>query len=284
MDGIELTTRVAGRLRRTGRGRAAGIPAAARPARGAAAPRSSRSTWTRDGLTVAGLRAAGPVSAVYLQPRAQNPTGVSLTMERAAQLAEVLAFGTAAVIEDDSAGAIAQAPPISLGRWLPERTVHVRSFAKSHGPDLRLAALSAPADFARRITALRQLGQGWSSRLLQRLLLGAADRCRLGRRGRARARDTYAARRAALVAELAAARRRGRGHGRHQPLGAGRGRDGRGGAAGQPGDRRRAGCAVQRPRRRPARPGDGRAGPRRLSPTVADALAAAARNTVRVPV
>jgi DNA-binding transcriptional MocR family regulator len=155
-----------------------------------------------EGMTVAGLRAAGTVGAVYLQPRAQNPTGVSMTADRAAQLADVLSFGAAAVIEDDSAGAIAQAPPISLGRWLPDRTVHVRSFAKSHGPDLRLAALSAPADIARRITALRQLGQGWSSRLLQRLLLGlltdesAVDAV-------AHARATYAARRAALVAELA---------------------------------------------------------------------------------
>ena len=156
-----------------------------------------------EGMTVAGLRAAGTVGAVYLQPRAQNPTGVSLTMDRAAQLAEVLGFGTAAVIEDDSAGAIAQAPPLSLGRWLPERTIHVRSFAKSHGPDLRLAALSAPGDVARRITALRQLGQGWSSRLLQRLLLAlltGADSVAAV----AQARDTYAARRAALVTALAA--------------------------------------------------------------------------------
>jgi DNA-binding transcriptional MocR family regulator len=155
-----------------------------------------------EGMTVAGLRAAGTVGAVYLQPRAHNPTGVSMTAERAAQLADVLRFGTAAVIEDDSAGAIAQAPPISLGRWLPERTVHIRSFAKSHGPDLRLAALSAPADVARRVTALRQLGQGWSSRLLQRLLLGLlTDAASVG--AVAAARDTYAARRSALVAELA---------------------------------------------------------------------------------
>jgi DNA-binding transcriptional MocR family regulator len=155
-----------------------------------------------EGMTAAGLRAAGTLGAVYLQPRAQNPTGVSMTVDRAAQLADVLGFGTTAVIEDDSAGAIAQAPPISLGRWLPERTVHVRSFAKSHGPDLRLAALSAPADVARRITALRQLGQGWSSRLLQRLLLGLlTDAASVD--AVAQARATYASRRATLVAELA---------------------------------------------------------------------------------
>ncbi|MGH8860078.1 MAG: PLP-dependent aminotransferase family protein, partial [Jatrophihabitantaceae bacterium] len=123
------------------------------------------------GMSADALRAAGRVGAVYLQPRAQNPTGVSLTSERARDLAAVTRRWNAVIVEDDSAGAIAVADPISLGCWLPARTVHVRSFAKSHGPDLRLAAMSAPADLAASVLALRQLGQGWSSRLLQRMLL-----------------------------------------------------------------------------------------------------------------
>jgi DNA-binding transcriptional MocR family regulator len=153
------------------------------------------------GMTVDGLRALPTVTAVYLQPRAQNPTGVSLTAERAAELADVVRFTSAAVIEDDSAGAVAATDPISLGQWVPERTVHVRSFAKSHGPDLRLAGLSAPEDIARRISALRQLGQGWSSRLLQRLLHGLLTDGH-SVRAVAHARDVYAERRSAMVAAL----------------------------------------------------------------------------------
>lgn len=154
------------------------------------------------GMSATALREAGAVTAVYLQPRAQNPTGVSLSPQRAEELAAVLRFGAAAVIEDDSAGAVAAFDPVSLGSWLPERTVHVRSFSKSHGPDLRLAALSAPDDVARRITALRQLGQGWSSRLLQRLLLALlTDEASV--RAVAGARAAYAQRRAVMVAELA---------------------------------------------------------------------------------
>ena len=155
------------------------------------------------GMRPDALRDVGPITAVYLQPRAQNPTGVSLTPRRAQELAEVLRLGAAAVVEDDSAGAVAVADPISLGRWVPERTVHVRSFSKSHGPDLRLAALSAPDDVARRITAVRQLGQGWSSRLLQRLLLALlTDRRSI--RAVERARRTYEQRRAALMSALRA--------------------------------------------------------------------------------
>jgi len=157
------------------------------------------------GMSLHGLIEAirtGPVSVVYLQPRAQNPTGVSLTEGRAKQLAEALANTDTVVIEDDSSGAVATSAPLSLGRWLPGRTVHVRSFAKSHGPDLRLAALSGPAEIVGRITALRRLGQGWSSRLLQRVLLHLlTDPGALA--AVARARVEYARRRQALVAALA---------------------------------------------------------------------------------
>lgn len=154
------------------------------------------------GMSPDALRAAGRVRAIYLQPRAQNPTGVSLTARRAEELAAIARRSDAVVVEDDSAGAVAATDPISLGRWLPERTVHVRSFAKSHGPDLRLAALSAPPDLAARVSALRQLGQGWTSRLLQRVLVTLlTDEASM--RAVAHAREVYRTRRARLVAELA---------------------------------------------------------------------------------
>lgn len=109
-------------------------------------------------------------AAVFLQPRAHNPTGASWTPTRAAELAALLADGPA-IIEDDSAGDIASTPLISLGSWLPDQTVHIGSFSKSHGPDLRLAAASGPAAMLDPILERRLLGQGWTSRLLQHLLL-----------------------------------------------------------------------------------------------------------------
>jgi DNA-binding transcriptional MocR family regulator len=86
---------------------------------------------------------------------------------------------------------------------LPDHTAHIRSFSKSHGPDLRLAALSAPPDVMRAVTARRQLGQGWSSRLLQQVLLGLLTDP-ASRRRVAEAQTVYAARRAAVVDALAA--------------------------------------------------------------------------------
>jgi len=153
----------------------------------------------------AGLRHA-PV-ALFVQPRAHNPTGVSMSAERAAALAAVLAGDplgrSVAVVEDDHAGDIASAAPVSLGTWLPERVVHVRSFSKSHGPDLRLAAIGGPAALVTSIADRRLLGPGWSSRVLQAVLLDLlTDPATV--RFLAGARREYARRRTLLAAALSA--------------------------------------------------------------------------------
>jgi len=128
------------------------------------------------GIEPAAFAAALELSpaAVILQPRAQNPTGASMTAERAEELAGLLAGSEAAahtiVIEDDHSGEISIAPDVSLGRWLPGRVLHVRSYSKSHGPDLRIAALGGPARLVDRIVARRMLGPGWTSRMLQTIL------------------------------------------------------------------------------------------------------------------
>ncbi|WP_254431229.1 PLP-dependent aminotransferase family protein [Agromyces sp. Marseille-P2726] len=113
--------------------------------------------------------------AVLLQPRAQNPTGASMTPERAADLARVIRSAADVddliVIEDDHSGLISTEGDVSLGTSLPGRVVHVRSFSKSHGPDLRIAALGGPRQLIDRITARRMLGPGWTSRMLQTILL-----------------------------------------------------------------------------------------------------------------
>ena len=140
-------------------------------------------------------------SALFLQPRAQNPTGVCLSAARAAELGRLLSGTDALIVEDDSAGAVAATPAISLGQWLPQQTVHIRSFSKSHGPDLRLAAVSGSARHIDALTERRFLGQGWTSRLLQAVLLDllthAASIARVER-----ARRVYSERRELIVTAL----------------------------------------------------------------------------------
>ncbi|MEI8238778.1 MAG: aminotransferase class I/II-fold pyridoxal phosphate-dependent enzyme [Actinomycetota bacterium] len=115
------------------------------------------------------------VTAVFLQPRAQNPSGITLTAARGRQLAAALALSHAVVVEDDHSGDIASGKLVSMGRFLPSRTVHIRSYSKSHGPDLRLAAVGGAGDVVSAVANRRLLGPGWSSRILQAVLLEMLD-------------------------------------------------------------------------------------------------------------
>lgn len=144
------------------------------------------------------------VRALFLQPRGQNPAGASLTEQRADALARALSGSDAIVIEDDSTGSIAATPLCSLGNLLPVRTLHVRSFSKSHGPDLRLAALGGPAGLVDPIVDRRFLGQGWTSRLLQRVLVDLLTHTRSVRAVQHAQRE-YARRRGEVVARMARA-------------------------------------------------------------------------------
>jgi DNA-binding transcriptional MocR family regulator len=145
---------------------------------------------------------SGPIRAVFLQPRGQNPTGASMTTGRAAELADLLGRTGVWIVEDDSTADLGVGPGISMGAHLPDQVVHIRSFSKSHGPDLRLAALSAPRDVIENLSGRRQLGQGWTSRLLQRILLHLLTDAEPIAQV-AHARQTYADRRRALVEALA---------------------------------------------------------------------------------
>ncbi|WP_216897744.1 PLP-dependent aminotransferase family protein [Nocardia alni] len=112
-----------------------------------------------------------PVAAI-IQPRAQNPTGASMDSDRIAELADILRRSEirCMVVEDDHSASIVPAEDVSIGRWLPDQVLHVRSYSKSHGPDLRIAALSGPEEVIDRVVATRMLGPGWTPRILQRLL------------------------------------------------------------------------------------------------------------------
>jgi len=125
------------------------------------------------GMELDALRAAVArgIRAIVLQPRAQNPSGVSMTAGRVKAIARLLAGTDVVVIEDDHAGAIANDPIASIGAALPSQTVHIRSFSKSHGPDLRLAAVGGASAIVTEVANRRLLGPGWSSRILQALLV-----------------------------------------------------------------------------------------------------------------
>jgi DNA-binding transcriptional MocR family regulator len=138
--------------------------------------------------------------AMFLQPRSHNPSGIVLSERRAKKLASLLKGRSTMIVEDDHAGDVSCAPLVSFGRHFPDRTVHISGFSKSHGPDLRLAAVGGAGAVIESVVSRRRLGAGWSSRILQRVLatmLSEPDHT-----GVAEAREVYAARRAAMASAL----------------------------------------------------------------------------------
>jgi DNA-binding transcriptional MocR family regulator len=157
---------------------------------------------------------AGGARAVVLTSRAQNPTGASITAERAASLLQVLArYPGVITIEDDhghkianvglssvtAATAATTAPAPSLpGPW-----AFVRSAAKAYGPDLRLAVVSGDATTVARVDASLDASAGWVSHLLQQVVAGLWSDQKVAKLTSAAA-DTYDERRHAFLEQLSA--------------------------------------------------------------------------------
>lgn len=127
-----------------------------------------------EGMTVAGLRSAldQGVRAVVCTPRAQNPTGASLSERRAQELRAVLrAHPYVLVIEDDHFSMLSRSPFRSLIGPDHRRWALVRSVSKFLGPDMCLAVTASDPDTAERLAMRLTPGTTWVSHLLQRLTL-----------------------------------------------------------------------------------------------------------------
>ena len=149
---------------------------------------------------------ASGVEAVVITPRAQNPTGAAMSVDRSVAVAEILGcHPSILVIEDDHASWVAGVPYHSaIPRHFPHQTAHwvvVRSVAKSLGPDLRLAAIAGDSTTISRVAGRQMLGTGWVSYILQRtvaeLLTMPETASTL-----AEASDAYAVRRDSFIGRL----------------------------------------------------------------------------------
>jgi DNA-binding transcriptional MocR family regulator len=144
---------------------------------------------------------AAGAQAVVVTARAHNPTGASVSADRAAELHGVFArYPGRLVIEDDHACGLVETPLDTVvgptGRYAA-----VRSIAKGYGPDLRLAAIAGDAATIARLDASTLSGAGWVSFLIQQLAL-ALWQSEETEALLATASQTYRARRQALCREL----------------------------------------------------------------------------------
>ena len=125
-----------------------------------------------EGMTVDGLRSAldQGARAVVCTPRAQNPTGASLSATRAAELRDVLAdHPYVLVIQDDYFSHLSRRPFHSIVGPEHRRWALVRSVSKFAGPDMCLAVTACDPETAARLEMRLSPGTTWVSHLLQRV-------------------------------------------------------------------------------------------------------------------
>jgi len=143
-------------------------------------------------------------SAIIVTPRAQNPTGAAIGVERAVELHRVLRdFPDVVLIENDCAGPIAGAALHTLRDPSQRWWATVRSTSKFLGPDLRVAVMVGDEMTVARVRARQALGARWVSHILQQLALALWSDPSSGRR-LARAGEIYGYRRNAALAALRA--------------------------------------------------------------------------------
>lgn len=157
-----------------------------------------------EGMTVEGLRHAldQGVRAVVCTPRAQNPTGASLSARRAEALRALMAeHPYVLVVQDDYFSYLSRQPFHSIIGPDHERWALVRSVSKFAGPDMCLAVTACDADTAARLELRLSPGTTWVSHLLQRITHSVmTDEDALARIDRAGTH--YAERNAAFAAQL----------------------------------------------------------------------------------
>ncbi|WP_239591607.1 aminotransferase class I/II-fold pyridoxal phosphate-dependent enzyme [Mycolicibacterium tusciae] len=163
-------------------------------------------TADAEGPKVQSLSAAIAAGATTYAFQASAPysRGVTITEARLAALADVLGSVTepVTVVEEDAVGPLTTKAPASFGPRLAGRVVHVRSFCKSYGVDLRTSLIGGSQNALQSIQSRRSTGLAVTSRILQDALAYLME-CPDTAAVMTAAKQRYAQRRTACIDALA---------------------------------------------------------------------------------
>jgi 2-aminoadipate transaminase len=121
-------------------------------------------------LTASGERVKG----VYVIPNFQNPTGVTLSLERRRQLVRLAETHDLIIFEDDPYGELRfEGSPLPSLKSLDRsgRVIHLRSLSKTFVPGLRLGWAAGSSDAVRRMVVAKQFADAATNTPAQYILL-----------------------------------------------------------------------------------------------------------------
>ena len=92
--------------------------------------------------------------ALYTLPTLQNPTTVTMPIERRREIIEICRRHGVMIIEDDIYGFLPPTAPPPLAALAPEQTIYVTSLSKSVAPGMRIGYLRPPQAWAERLAGM----------------------------------------------------------------------------------------------------------------------------------
>jgi 2-aminoadipate transaminase len=144
------------------------------------------------------------VKCVYTIPNFQNPSGVSLSMARRRELAEIASEQNLLIIEDDAYFDLhfSDQPRITpITAMAPDRVIYLGTFSKVLAPGLRAAYLRAPESIASRVELAKE-GADLSSSVLDQAIVMESLRRGLVEKRLPQLRQFYETRRDAMLDAL----------------------------------------------------------------------------------
>ncbi|MCM3768625.1 PLP-dependent aminotransferase family protein [Neobacillus niacini] len=93
-----------------------------------------------------------PLQGIYLNPSCNNPTAVTMTMNRRKEIAEVINKHELILIEDDVYSFLGPDGYYPISHYVPERFVYILSVAKSLSSGVRVAFIAYAERFMEKIT------------------------------------------------------------------------------------------------------------------------------------
>ncbi len=140
--------------------------------------------------------------ALYTLPTLQNPTTVTMPIERRLEIVEICRRHGVMIIEDDIYGFLSPAAPLPLAALAPDQTLYVTSLSKSVAPGMRIGYMRAPEAWAERLAGMMRASLWMAPPIMAEI---AARLIRSGAaRKLAQAQRDEAARRQAIAARILA--------------------------------------------------------------------------------
>lgn len=138
-----------------------------------------------------------PGSIVYCMPTLQNPTAITMSLERRRAVVEVARRHHATIVEDGIHAFLDENAPPPLWTLAPDTSVYITSMSKAVSPGLRIGFVVAPdsaqARIAATIAATTMMVPALLAEVASMLIEdGSAERAGLEQRGEARARIALA--------------------------------------------------------------------------------------------